>query len=343
MKRGSFAIVMAIVLICVSVCACGSTRGGVEHAAAVEAENGQSYILGSDGALYFRGSAPWQTEGSESRRLAENVSQVSAGEQFALILKNDGTLWGWGSYGDGGEVLAEPEKLADGIVKISAAGYYLLALDGDGVLWDYGHTEKKPLPDKGSGVYELERPVRAAENVKAFSAGETCALIVSEGGELWRWSSMAEPEMLIDGGIADAAAGNGVFAAVREDGTLLLWGESGALLSPGHGDSSDALELRSGVKTLCLRTMTDGERSGDTLLCITDGGELWLYGFDVRTGAAGEPVRLMTGVVSVSAGSGHVLAADSEGVLYGWGRNGSGELTGTPGDRLADIEKLPAA
>jgi len=96
-----------------------------------------------------------------------DVAAIVSGDNFALALKNDGTVWAWGVNGFGQlgngdydcEYFPAQVKGADGVgfltgVKlISAGGYHSLAVKNDGTLWAWGYNEYGQL---GTGSYDNE-------------------------------------------------------------------------------------------------------------------------------------------------------------------------------------------
>ena len=89
-----------------------------------------------------------------------DVAAIASGNSFALALKNDGTVWAWGSWGSNGcEYFPAPVKGAGGVsfltgVKlISAGSHHSLAVKNDGTLWAWGYNGDGQL---GTGSYDNE-------------------------------------------------------------------------------------------------------------------------------------------------------------------------------------------
>ena len=82
------------------------------------------------------------------------IEKIEEGNNFTVILKDDGTVWGWGSneYGQLGnhktENTSEPVQALDvngtpltGIKDIAAGSYNLTVLKEDGTVWTYGKNK----------------------------------------------------------------------------------------------------------------------------------------------------------------------------------------------------------
>jgi alpha-tubulin suppressor-like RCC1 family protein len=85
------------------------------------------------------------------------VVRIAAGAHHTLALRNDGTVWGWGSnsYGQTDcSFVASPTPVKvsslTGVVEISAGTFHSLARKSDGTIWAWGHNSYGQLGDSGS-------------------------------------------------------------------------------------------------------------------------------------------------------------------------------------------------
>ncbi len=87
----------------------------------------------------------------------EDVVSASAGADFTVALKTDGTLWTWGGNDEGQlgtgttEGSATPVQVLDQVTAVVAGDYHVAALRTDGTLWTWGTTstaswETAPTP-----------------------------------------------------------------------------------------------------------------------------------------------------------------------------------------------------
>jgi alpha-tubulin suppressor-like RCC1 family protein len=95
------------------------------------------------------------------KNLAE-VKAVSAGGDFTLALKNDGTVWAWGfnkngELGNGsydqetemtlGDNKSEPVEVSmlQDVIEIAAGGSHAMAVTKDGGIWAWGSNDEGQL------------------------------------------------------------------------------------------------------------------------------------------------------------------------------------------------------
>ena len=90
---------------------------------------------------------------SRPLQVMEDVASVSAGADFTVALKTDGTLWAWGGndYGQLGNGSTTPSDLPicvlDQVTAVSAGDYHVAALRADGSLWTWGDNLYGQLGD----------------------------------------------------------------------------------------------------------------------------------------------------------------------------------------------------
>lgn len=188
-----------------------------------------------------------------------------------------------------------------------AAGYHEVSvIKTDGTLWTWGGSRW----DTESGGYV---PVTVPEQVQGIPLAASVemangvfasdfSMVITTDGELWNWGidflgrlgreadGSRTPGKVMER-VRDVDAGYAHTAALTEDGVLWAWGEndSGQL---GNGGTGTVFECYDGV-SLVYETL---------------------------------PVKVMTDVVSVSAGENCTAAIRSDGSLWTWGSNNHGQL-----------------
>ncbi|HDG68375.1 MAG TPA: hypothetical protein ENG11_04440, partial [candidate division Zixibacteria bacterium] len=141
----------------------------------------------------------------------DGVVMVSAGGEFALALKSDGTVWAWGrnDYGQlgTGDTTARtfPAQVRDssgsgylsGIVAISAGANHSLALDSSGTVWAWGANWEGGLGIGSADHNPHPLPVRVKDSTGAgvlsavaqIVAGASFSLALDSAGFVWAWGS----------------------------------------------------------------------------------------------------------------------------------------------------------
>jgi alpha-tubulin suppressor-like RCC1 family protein len=243
--------------------------------------------------------------------------QASGGYRYTAAVKTDGTLWTWGdgSYGKTGtndqtDRSTPATTFAGGTnwKQVSAGFQHTVALRDDGVnkeLFVFGSNSNLQLGITDGSLTTYDYPIEVfpyATNWKQISAG-------------YRHT-----------------------AAIKTDGTLWTWGlgTNGRL---GNGETSAVFGIRSTPVTTFIGG-TDWKQvntgNNHTAAVKTD-GTLWTWGDGsngrlgngVTTGNISTPVTTFTGGTDwnqVSSGGSNTAAIKTDGTLWTWGYNGTGQL-----------------
>ena len=192
-----------------------------------------------------------------------DVVQVSAGNEFTLALKADGTVWGWGTNLSG--------QLGNGSTATS-----------------------QTLPGQvGAGVAGFN-------NIIAISAGETHAIALKSDGTVWVWGSNAFGQVgngmfggdqllpvqnSVLSGVAQISAGLVHNVAFKTDGTFWTWG-SNAFGQAGNGafETTGCRCLTSPQQNTTLANTVEIEAIGSGTFARLSDGSAWAWG----TNLAGE-------------------------------------------------------
>jgi len=243
---------------------------------------------------------------------------VSAGENFSLGIKMDGTLWGWGQnsnkLGLGLGNLADqnlPVQIgtANDWATVSAGNVHSLAVKTNGTLWSWGNGQFGQL---GNGTFNSATPnvtqVGTANDWLSVSAGNRFSLAIKTTGTLWAWglnnvgqlgiNNIIDQNLPTQVGTASnwsvIDAGNQHSLAIDNAGFMYAWGDN-----------------------------TFGQ-----------------FGNSTNTGSL-VPIVVSTANnwVDVSAGFDHSIALDNNGILYTFGNNTNGQLC--DGSNTASNTMLP--
>ncbi len=268
----------------------------------------------TDATLWCWGDNSWGQLGLGSTTQQTSPTQVGAlttwntvatGDSHGCATKTDGTLWCWGMGGMGQLGNGQPRTTttaqqvgaASTWTRVSSGAQHTCATRSDHTLWCWGDN---PWGQLGLGsTANTSQPTQV--------------------GALATWKTVA--------------AGYQHTCATKTDGTLWCWGQNfygqlggGALASPQVnpvkvGVLTTWASVTTGAYHTCA-TKTDG-----TLWCWGDNtfGELGIGSTVLKN----TPNRVGAAIVtwrSVSAGSLHTCATQTDGTLWCWGYNGSGQV-----------------
>lgn len=251
------------------------------------------------------------------------------------------------------------EKADQPIIKQVSLG---AAVDASGTLWGWSNNSMGELDDIGSGdrldpwngPYQTT-PIKLMEGVAEASAG-IYTLALKTDGTLWSRGQDEGWSQLLDG-VTTIDQGAGNYAAIREDGSLWLWGDNRfGQITPG-GVEADYVEapvkVMDSVKAVSLNSQIMAIKNDDTLWSwgMGDFGKLGSSQVEEgqKEGAAyrGEPVQVLDHVAKVSSGWNDTFAVKMDGTLWAWGLNAYGELVNADLHNVTDesgqyIQTVPA-
>jgi uncharacterized repeat protein (TIGR03803 family) len=255
-------------------------------------------------------------------------ANISAGLNFAVYLKHDGSAWSWGASTDGElgnpsvntattnavEVVGVP-----GFVQVAAGAESCLALATNGAVWAWGYN----------GAYQVGYAVSGSGPYLPGSV--TNPIPVYIGGSSPYLTGVKQVAASYDGQTSYALTTNG---------TVLAWG-SGSDGALGNGQTSGVNPIPEPV--VGLGGVISIAAGSDHALALTTNGTVYAWGWNwygqIGNGSSGEedgyydyyvatPVRVfnLTNVISIAASAGSSYAIDSNGNVWAWGSNAAGQL-----------------
>ncbi|MDR1767181.1 MAG: fibronectin type III domain-containing protein [Propionibacteriaceae bacterium] len=230
-------------------------------------------------------------------------------------------VWAWGSgdygqLGDGGTAdratAAKVANLGD-VVSLATDGSTTLAATGDGSLWAWGYNKWGLFADDSTQDRSLPAQVKAFSGVKSVQTNGSSAFATTAAGATWAWGDNQYGQLGL--GVTDASAqtkpakfaaltrvtqlavGSLSVYALRDDGTVWAWGYNG-IGQLGDGEASHQV---------CGKPRSMPEASSD---------------------CSPTPVRVasLTSVTSIAVGESAAYAVKSDGTVWAWGDNSSGQL-----------------
>ncbi|QRK09614.1 hypothetical protein JQX13_05635 [Archangium violaceum] len=172
-----------------------AVSAGANHALALR-EDGTVWAWGDNSYGQVAGEFDWMLQFVPGQVPGlSGVTAVAAGLSHSLALREDGTVWAWGSSSNGqlgngttGRFQNIPEQvpgLTD-VVAISSRGWHSLALRADGTVWTWGHDI---LSQVGSGALHLVPVQVPGLTGVAISAGSGHSLVLSGDGTAVGWGA----------------------------------------------------------------------------------------------------------------------------------------------------------
>jgi alpha-tubulin suppressor-like RCC1 family protein len=234
-----------------------------------------------------------------------NWKSITAGHQFTLAIRNDGTLWGWGrnirgQLGLGYNSFNVLSPIQIGVdtnwLKVVSGFDFSIGLKKDSTLWAWGHNSVGQLGNGLGGnnlVQNTPTKIGVDSNWMFIAAGSDYAVALKADSTLWTWGSNRSGELgrtgnnrvpqLVDSTLKfiDVQCGSNHTLAIAKDSTL--W---------GCGTNSNwELGLNSTSNQLAFIKI--------------DSTKKWL---------------------SVSSGNIHSLGILKDSTLWAWGGNSTGQL-----------------
>ncbi len=315
--------------------------------------NSSSFAIKTDGTLWAWGINQNATIGDNTRVARSTPRQISAGANritgwkqvstgyfTSIAVRDDGTLWSWGSnnYGQLGNNLplstfrSTPIQItiaslggSNGWKYVTGGDAASCAIREDGSLWCWGFNITGQVGDNTVQYRSTPRQISIAVpgglyGWKQVSSGREVVAAIRNDGTMWAWGlnvgdntgefrstprqvSIAQPGGLY--GWKQLSCGYNGVAAIRNDGTLWSWGdnEGGQI-----GDNTRSIRLTP------VQEITSSTN--------------WKYvSANVITNA------------SVLGGSsiGRTCAIKTDGTLWAWGWNNYGQL----GDNTTEPRSTP--
>lgn len=179
------------------------------------------------------------------------------------------------------------EKLMESVQKVSGGSHLTLVLKVDGSVWGWGNTDRGGL---GNGIVSrcdneeelsFTNPIQILTGVKDIYANVNTAAAIKQDGSLWMWGRLPSGDQGTPLKVADGVKKvtsnefNFDIAILKEDGTLYMWGATSLSKNWGSGST----EQKVPVKTT-LTDVADVAVSFYTTFYIKSDGSLYAWGSD---------------------------------------------------------------
>lgn len=294
--------------------------------------------------------------------------QIVTGGNHNLAIKTDGTLWTWGAnnFGQLGNntIVASSSPSKIGIatdwaqVAAGVSGDHSFAIKTDGTLWAWGYNFYGQLGDGTGTDRHVPTQIGSATDWKYIAPGSFFTLALKTDGTLWAWGRNDSGQLGIGSNLAPndlklvptqigtdtdwvkIAAGDAHCLAIKSNGNLFAWGFN-LLGQLGNGLNANRL-----TPTL-IGSDTDWADivGGDShSVALKTNGKMYSTGNNLNLqlgqGTSGGGTNTNTFIqigtdtdwAKLGSGEFHSFAIKTNGTLYGWGFNTTGQLgVGTNG------------
>ena len=290
-----------------------------------------------------------------------NWKSIDAGRDFSVAIKTDGTLWTWGRNDKGQMgvitgtlfVVSTPITVSSGSTnwkQISCGQDHAAAIKTDGTLWTWGRNLSGELGN--NTILTRSTPVTTfagGNDWKQVSCGTNCTAAIKTNGSLWNWGggsngklgtnesvTRSTPVTTFAGGNnwKQVSSGFQHTAAIKNDGTLWLWGRNDSYGQLGINTSTN--------RSTPVTTFAGGNDwkqvatgSNHTVAIKTD-GTLWTWGQNGYAQLGNNNVTTSRSPITTFAGGTNWKSVESfgyfsvaiktDGTLWTWGRNQFGGL-----------------
>jgi len=313
----------------------------MEGVIAVSDGRGHTTAIKATGSLWAWGNngAGQLGDGTNITRLSpikvmDDVIAVSAGDVHTMAIRTDDSLWAWGNndfgrLGDGTITdRYSPVKILGNVIAVSAGNMHTMAIRSDGSLWGWGSNGAGQLGD-GTTI-DRHSPTKIMDDVIAVSAGSVHTMAIKTDGSLWAWGSNHFNQL------GDGAINIGVLGANNRHYPIMIM-EDVAAVSAG---ARHTMAIKTDGSLWAWGNYRDGQLGNGQYTPPPPPGVLIHHSPDGPSGGAIDvidPVRIMDGVIAVSAGFWHTIAIRADGSLWAWGNNPVGQL----GDNSRDMRPFP--
>lgn len=290
-----------------------------------------SVVLKNDGSVWTAGFNVYGQLGNGSKtnsavftKIMSGVTSISADQNQSFALKTNGTLWAWGNnyygqLGDGGlTAQSSPIKVLDNVAFVEAGYSHTAAIKNDGSLYlwgdnsfgevggySWGGDTRQATPRKVSVGLSNYTPVSAAlgsaYTVILSATGQVAVCGYDGHGQNGGYGNGTTFRTHINNVKKISAGTSGHIAAIKNDGSLYMWGnnDDGQLGDYTKSDRKSPVYITNNVIDVCA-----GYHS--TAIIKTD-GSVWTWGRaenyvlgDGSTSSRSYPVKIMEGKIELA-------------------------------------------
>lgn len=281
----------------------------------------------------------------------ENWDEISAGYYYSMVVKNDGTLWGFGrndfgQLGNGTNINEiYPVQIGSDTnwSKVYCGYSSTFAIKKNGTLWSWGYNTNGELGLGFTGIY-LSTPTQIGNDTNwiEIAVGYSHILGKKSDSTIWSWGQNNWGQLgdgtFLNKNIPTQIGVNSKWLDVisnldantsfglKSDGTLWAWGDNNSGVFGNNTYTSSNIPIQIGLDTNWHIVVT----GSDHTLAIKKDGTLWAWGNSVLgqlgLGAGiGNNYPMQVGIstdwMNIYCNSQYSIGTKTNGELYVWGKN----------------------
>jgi alpha-tubulin suppressor-like RCC1 family protein/subtilisin family serine protease len=304
-------------------------------------------------AIGFSGDSTYSNEASTVASDPIIIGAIAGGKYHTVALKDDGTVWTWGSnvYGALGNATTNNSSspvqavFLTEIEEVAAGSDHSCALHNNGTVWTWGLNSYGQLGDNTLTKKTSPIQVPGFTGVSQIAAGVSHTVTLKQDGTVWTWGRNTNGQ-LGDGttttrkspvvvpnlaGVKSVAVRGNHTIALKTDGTVWTWG---ANASGQLGNGTNTIS-KIPVPVTGLSNVVAIASGLNHSLALKGDGTVWSWGSnssgqlgDGTTTTRRTPVLVagITQCVEINAGDSHSIAIKNNGTAWSWGSNNRGQL-----------------
>ncbi len=222
-------------------------------------------------------------------------------------------------------------------VKSVAAGraHFLLLTDEGGKVFSWGAGKSGALGFGDAHNSSQARPIESLSCIQSIAAGGDQSGCVSQDNQLFLWGSGGDGKAILSPAraplevkVEKLALGTDFYVISDSKGQVSAWG----------GSNDEGQTCGPGGKLAVPEFVSEVSACGKTAAVLTAEGSVYWWG----RGAGTKPMRLplTKKAKQAAAGNGFVLALSFDGLVFGIGRNESGQLSETLPELVSTVTVL---